>query len=103
GIEGNLNRIIPAGLQAVVDLPSLRIPTVMRVIRQAAEAADKDMLRTFNMGVGIAAVAGAEAAGSIQEHLTRQGCESYLMGEIVQSSEETEAKGKIRFTGSLPW
>lgn len=99
GIEGNLCRIIPAGLQAAIDLPSLRIPAVMRVIRASAEATDADMLRTFNLGTGIAAVVSAEAAGPIQERLTKHGCESYLIGEMVQSSAES----KIRFTGSLPW
>ena len=99
GIEGNLNRIIRAGLQAVIDLTALRIPAVMRVIRQAAEATDKDMLRTFNMGVGIAAVIGADAVQTVQDHLTGHGCESYLIGEIVQSSDDA----KIQFKGALAW
>lgn len=99
GIEGNLNRIIPAGLQGVIDLPSLRVPAVMRVIREVAEATDKDMLRTFNMGVGIAAVVSPEAAASIEDHLSKHGCESYMIGEIAQSSEDT----KIGFKGSLRW
>jgi phosphoribosylformylglycinamidine cyclo-ligase len=71
----------------------------MRVIHEAAEATDQDMLRTFNMGTGIAAVVSAGSVGAIQEHLTRHGCESYLIGEIVASTEE----GKIGFKGSLHW
>ena len=99
GIEGNLNRIIPAGLQAVIDLSSLNIPTVMRVIHDTAEATDKDMLRTFNMGVGIAAVVSAGDASAIQQHLTEHGCECYPIGEIVESSNEA----KIRFMSALSW
>jgi phosphoribosylaminoimidazole (AIR) synthetase len=51
------------------------------------------------MGTGIAAVVSAGSVGAIQEHLTRHGCESYLIGEIVASTEE----GKIGFKGSLHW
>src|SRR5262249_51301014 len=83
GIEGNLCRIIPSPLQAVIDLSSLKMPAVMRVIRESAEATDQDMLRTFNMGVGIAAVVEADAMQAIQEHLKKHGCESYLIGKVV--------------------
>ncbi len=101
GIKGNLCRVIPAGLQAVIELSSLKIPAVMRVIRETAEATDADMLRTFNMGTGIAAVVSAGSVEAVQEHLAKHGCESYLIGEIVQTSADAQAK--IRFKGSLRW
>jgi phosphoribosylformylglycinamidine cyclo-ligase len=98
GIEGNLCRIISQGLQAVIDLPALRVPSVMRVIRESAEATDQDMLKTFNMGAGVAAVVDGDASKEIQEHLNKHGCASYWIGEVVQSSGN-----KIRFSGSIAW
>jgi phosphoribosylformylglycinamidine cyclo-ligase len=99
GIEGNLSRIVPSGLQAVVNLDSLKVPAVMRVIRQCAEATDIDMLRTFNLGVGIAAVVSPDTLSSIQQHLARHHCESYVIGKIVPSAEDA----RVSFSGAIPW
>jgi len=99
GIEGNLCRIIPSGLQAVIDLPSLKVPQVMRVIRESAESTDQDMLRTFNMGAGVTAVAEGSAVKTIQEHLQKHGCESYLIGAVLENAGDA----RIRFTGSIAW
>jgi len=99
GIEGNLCRIIPAGVEAVIDLSSLKVPTIMRTIRQAADSTDADMLRTFNMGVGVAAVVAADQARAITDHLHKQGCDTFPIGEIAETTGET----RIRFAGSITW
>lgn len=97
GIEGNLNRILPAGLSAAIDLSRIRVLPVFSLIRDMGGIEDADMLRTFNMGVGMAIVAVAEAVERQQEHLAGQGCESYVVGEIVRGAE------KVAFRGALNW
>lgn len=57
GIAGNLSRIIPAGLQAVVALPEP--PPIFAAI-EAAGVPPEEMRRVFNMGVGMIAVCDAE-------------------------------------------
>ncbi len=54
GIAGNLSRIIPAGLQAVVSLPP-RTPPLFALI-QARGVPHDEMRRVFNMGFGMVAV-----------------------------------------------
>ncbi len=53
GIAGNLSRIIPAGLQAVVSLPP-RTPPLFALI-EARGVPHDEMLRVFNMGIGMVA------------------------------------------------
>jgi phosphoribosylformylglycinamidine cyclo-ligase len=53
GIAGNLARIIPAGLEARIDLPAL--PPIFELI-QARGVEREEMRRVFNVGVGLLAV-----------------------------------------------
>lgn len=100
GIEGNLRRIIPAGLQATIDLGTLRPPTVFRVIRERGGTDDADMLRTFNLGAGLLIVAAPEAADEIGAHLAARGYESADIGAIGAAADTAP---KVAFTGALAW
>ncbi len=97
GIGGNLPRVIPPGLGAVVDLGAIRVLPVFKLIRDRGQIDDEDMLRTFNLGVGLTIVADPAAVPAIQKHLAEKGCESYPIGEIVQSAQDVAFRGKLRW------
>ena len=97
GMQENLDRILPAGLDAEVDLSKVRVHPVFATLKQYGKLEDADMLRTFNMGVGIAAVVRPEFAEEFVAHMRGQGIEAYPIGII------TEGDTKVRFTGSLTW
>lgn len=56
GLPGNIDRSLPASLDAVVDTSSWEIPSVFRVLQEAGRVDKKEMYRTFNMGVGMVAI-----------------------------------------------
>ena len=61
GITENLPRVLPAGTDAVVRLGSWEPPAIFRWLERAGAVPQADMLRTFNMGLGlILAVASAD-------------------------------------------
>jgi phosphoribosylformylglycinamidine cyclo-ligase len=61
GITDNLPRILPAGTEAVVHAGSWEVPPLFLWLERAGAVPREDMLRTFNMGVGlILAVAAAD-------------------------------------------
>ncbi len=97
GIAGNLNRILPEGLNARVDLSHLHLLPVFNLIRMRGAVKDEEMLRTFNLGVGMVLVAKPSAADFIQRSLQDHDLESNLIGEIVPGDRQVE------FTGSLRW
>ncbi len=97
GIQGNLHRILPESLDAVIDLGKIRVLPIFRVVRDAGNVEDGDMLRTFNMGVGMAMVAAESGIERIQTHLAATGCDSYLIGRI------TKGVKKVTYTGRLRW
>ena len=97
GIQENLNRILPEGLSASVDLSKIRILPVFQTLKKSGGLEDADMLRTFNMGVGITAVVRKEFRDEAMAHIKAQGIEAYEVGTIVQGNKTVE------FTGQLQW
>ena len=63
GITDNLPRILPAGTRAAIARDAWAVPPLFRWLQAAGQVPDDDMLRTFNMGVGLiaACAAGDEA------------------------------------------
>lgn len=97
GIEGNLNRILPSGTSAKIDLEKLKVLPIFELIKRYGNVPDSDMIRTFNMGVGITLVAKASVVGQIQEHLAKNGCESYVLGEIVSGDQNVLLEGCVNY------
>ncbi len=62
GITGNLSRIIPDGLVAVIDTDSWTIPPLFREIQRQGSIDDEEMYRVFNMGIGFIIVARPDSA-----------------------------------------
>lgn len=97
GIKENLNRILPADVDAAIDLGNYRIPQVFDVVRRYGNVADEEMLRTFNLGVGLCLVVSAEKAAEVQEAVINNGIDAYVIGQITAGS------GKVQCSGTLPW
>ncbi len=82
GLPGNLPRVLPAEHRAVLRRGSWPVPPIFQRIRQAGRVAEGEMLRTFNMGIGMCAVvAHADAARAI-EILSRRGQPAFEIGAI---------------------
>lgn len=101
GIEGNLRRIIPATVQAQIDLSALRPPAIFGVIRERGAVEDADMLRTFNLGAGLLIVAAPDAVETITAHLAAQGYEGTVIGAIIPAGGDTT--NRVTFSGTLAW
>jgi len=97
GIQDNLNRILPKSMDAVIKLENLRIPEIFKVIRDEGNIADKEMLRTFNLGVGLIIVCSPDTQSEITSHLESNDCGCYKIGHITNGTK------RVRFEGSLSW
>lgn len=97
GIEGNLNRILPEDLNAVIDLNEIRVLPIFEVIREMGNVEDSEMMRTFNMGVGMTIVAKETAIEGIRRHLLGKGCDSYVIGEIAKGEKQVVYRGRLNW------
>jgi phosphoribosylaminoimidazole synthetase len=53
GFEGNIARILPEGVQAVIDTRAWDVPPIFRLMQRLGNISPNEMYRTFNMGVGM--------------------------------------------------
>ncbi len=83
GLAGNLDRVLPADLDARVDAASWTPPAEFLVLAEASGAPPGELYRTFNMGVGMVAVVGPRDAESVVREARKAGCEAWVCGEVV--------------------
>jgi phosphoribosylformylglycinamidine cyclo-ligase len=69
GITDNLPRILPDGTHAVIDRHSWTVPPIFRWLQSTGDVPDQDMLRTFNMGVGLIMVCAEDHAATMVSEL----------------------------------
>lgn len=91
GLPGNLNRALPASLDAVVDTGSWEIPNAFQVLEAAGQVARDEMFRAFNMGVGMVVVADPADASSVLAAAEGAGVRAWTLGHVAPGT------GQVRF------
>lgn len=81
GLPGNLPRVLPQGTRAEMCLPA--IPALFELIGKAGPVEPEEMLRTFNMGIGLVVVADETVADQAARTLTELGETVHTLGQIV--------------------
>ena len=84
GITDNLPRVLPDGCGAVVDLSSWEVPALFAWLQESGSVPLDDMLRTFNMGIGLVLVVARAHAATVLDELAAGGTgDARVIGEIV--------------------
>jgi phosphoribosylformylglycinamidine cyclo-ligase len=86
GLPGNLNRVLPPSLDAVVETSTWERPNLFRVLGEAGKVERDEMFRAFNMGVGMVVISDTAGAARIQEHVTARGVPAWTMGVVTKGS-----------------
>jgi len=96
GIEGNLCRVIPDGLGAVIDLSKIRVLDIFKYIRNVGNVDDIEMLRTFNCGVGFNIVVPKKHQERVMNHVKKH-YDCYEIGRIEKSITKVIFQNKINW------
>ena len=83
GLHENLERILPEGIQAVIERGSWTVPAVFPWLQRLGEIEADEMDRVFNMGVGLVLIVSPHYAESIRHQLADTGMESWQIGRVV--------------------
>jgi phosphoribosylformylglycinamidine cyclo-ligase len=73
GITDNLPRILREGLHAEIDRATWQVPAIFEWLQSAGQVPDADMLRTFNMGIGLILACTAQHRDGLLEALAAAG------------------------------
>ena len=96
GIKDNLNRIIPKGFTAIIDLEKIDIPYIFSYIKKMGNLSDEEMLSTFNCGVGFIMIVSPEYKDKVEQCINRKyAC--YEIGKISRGNET------IKYVNNLRW
>jgi phosphoribosylformylglycinamidine cyclo-ligase len=86
GLTDNIPRVLPQGLEAVLERRRWRHDPVFDWLQQAGRIEQAEMYRTFNCGIGMVAVVSQEHAGQAVEFLAARGESAQIIGEIRPGS-----------------
>ena len=94
GLIENLPRVLPDNACAVIDKDSWTRPEIFAWLQREGNVDEREMLRTFNCGIGMVLCIPEKDRDVALELLNRSGESAYLIGQIEERPENSEA---VRF------
>ena len=88
GITENLPRILPKGIAACVELGSWPTLPIFEHLQELGKVDQEEMLRTFNVGVGLIAVVPADKFKRVKSMLERSNEKFYVIGRTVKGDRK---------------
>ena len=96
GFIDNIPRVLPDHLAAHVNLDAVSVPKVFGWLSHVGGMNEREMLRTFNCGVGMLVAVAPEDAQQLVDHLTASGETASIVGQLTARSGEP-----VTFAGKL--
>lgn len=96
GIAANLARVLPAGVDAVLDRATWTPPAIFDLVRRCGRIEAAEMERTFNLGIGMLAVVAARDVPRALESLHARGVPAWAFGHVVPGSGQARLVGSHR-------
>jgi phosphoribosylformylglycinamidine cyclo-ligase len=87
GLLENIPRILPEGAAAEIDSGSWPVLPVFDLLARLGNVSEREMYRTFNMGVGMVIVVGPGDAARVRSHLDEMGEKHYDIGRITEGPQ----------------
>ncbi|MCA0425167.1 MAG: phosphoribosylformylglycinamidine cyclo-ligase [Proteobacteria bacterium] len=96
GFIDNIPRVLPDGFGVALDLDAIKPPPVFGWLSRTGGVVEHEMLRTFNCGIGMVVVVGAEQADAVSETLRQAGETVCRVGVIIRDSgTRVEPRGRL--------
>jgi phosphoribosylformylglycinamidine cyclo-ligase len=91
GLVENIPRILPANVDVALKEGSWPVLPVFDLLQKMGDVPREDMLRTFNLGIGMVVIAGPKSMQFLEDKFSCARQEFYVIGEVVNGSR------KVRF------
>ena len=95
GIVDNLNRILPGNLNAEIDLFNINPLKIFHWLK-SNNISDKEMLKTFNCGVGFCLVVSPKNLRKVIKYFSKR-YRPYIIGKICNGKKQVKLNGKINW------
>ncbi len=88
GLPGNVPRNLPDGTRALLEERRWPRPAVFDLVEREGRVPHQEMIRTFNMGLGLTLILAPAEVEAAREILRARGLESWLVGSVERGSGE---------------
>ena len=95
GLADNIKRVIPDGFTANIDLNKVKTKKIFKWLKKN-NIEDKEMLKTFNCGVGFCLIIKPKNLVKVEKFFTKE-FKPYVIGKI------TTGKNKVKLNGKIDW
>jgi len=96
GFIDNIPRMLPEDLAAHIDLSRVAVPKVFGWLSRVGGISEREMLRTFNCGVGMMVAVGASDAETLVTLLNGEGERATIVGELrARTGDPVTFDGKL--------
>ena len=96
GLADNIKRVIPNGLTANIDLSKIKTKKIFKWLKKN-NIDDKEMLKTFNCGVGFCIIINQKNLNKIKKFFTKE-FEPYIIGNIIAGKKKIKINEKINWS-----
>jgi phosphoribosylformylglycinamidine cyclo-ligase len=86
GLPGNVPRVLPSHLDAVFDRSAWPVPPIFGEVKKTGNVTDEEMVRVFNLGLGMVIAVPSSAVCDAFDVLSKQGQEAFDVGRLVPGS-----------------
>jgi len=87
GLTDNVPRVLPDALDAKVKLGSWPVPPIFRFLVENGKIERDEMLRVFNMGIGMVLIVAPSEIDALVAHFTKIGQQYFFIGNVVKGSK----------------
>ena len=94
GLTENIPRVLPEGVKVVLDRSAWPVLPVFKLIQRIGRVAEEEMLRTFNMGIGMVMMVSPQQAEELVRELAAQGETAYIIGRVEAGQKAVEYTGR---------
>ena len=96
GLADNIKRVIPNNFSAEINLEKIKTSKIFKWLHKNG-ISDKEMLKTFNCGVGFCLIINPKKLNNIKRYFTNN-FKPYVIGKITKNF-----KDKVKLNGSVNW
>lgn len=90
GLTDNLPRVLPSTLDAKIKLGSWEVLPIYRYLFEKGSVEVEEMLRVFNMGIGMAVIVSKDAVDAVAKRFTTYGQRYFFIGNVVEGTGKVE-------------
>ena len=95
GLEGNVVRVLPSNLSAQIYLDKLKPNKIFKWLYSQG-VSNKEMLKTFNCGIGFCIIIKSKNLNKIKKYFTKN-FKPYVIGKIINGKKNIHLNGKVKW------